>query len=44
MLASATLTGLNVVWFGKMIQALIARFKGDARPMDKDDEPKDKDK
>ena len=25
-LASATLTGLNVVWFGKMVQALVARF------------------
>ena len=26
MLASATLTGLNVFWFWKMIQALMARF------------------
>ena len=26
MLASATLTGLNVVWFGKMIKALRSRF------------------
>lgn len=43
-LASATLTGLNVVWFGKMIQALIARFKGKVMPMDQDDEPIDKDK
>ena len=29
MLASAMLTGLNVVWFGKMIKALLARFEED---------------
>lgn len=29
MLSSAMLTGLNVVWFGKMITALSARFEKD---------------
>ena len=29
MLASGTLTGLNVFWFSKMIQSLMARFKDD---------------
>ena len=28
-LACATLTGLNVVWFGKMVKALMARFEGE---------------
>ena len=35
-LASCTLTGLNIVWFGKMIKALLARFDqpGDAKKQD----------
>ena len=37
-LASATLTGLNVVWFGKMIQTLMARFEKN----DKQNEKKDR--
>ena len=34
-LASATLTGLNVVWFSKMIKALMARFDKDSSPASK---------
>ena len=37
MLASATLTGLNVVWFGKMIQALVARFDNKESATEKKD-------
>ncbi|KAG8533203.1 uncharacterized protein KY384_001986 [Bacidia gigantensis] len=31
MLASGTLTGLNLFWFSKMIQALLARFQDDKK-------------
>lgn len=37
MLASAMLTGLNVVWFGKMIQALLARFESNEAEVAKKD-------
>ena len=38
MLASATLTGLNVVWFGKMIKALLARFEPSNKAKGKKDQ------
>ncbi|KAL9128865.1 MAG: hypothetical protein Q9217_002554 [Psora testacea] len=37
MLASATLTGLNVVWFQKMVQTLLARFQKGEKKKDKKD-------
>ena len=36
-LASATLTGLNLVWFGKMVQALMARFDQKEKTTEKKD-------